>query len=126
MENINTLKIEPGQPVMVRMNGKCENFNINYFVLKKRNGFSDVVITRWADDTISIDTRTCCVRKDNAGKRTNDCTLTTQQTAVLRYILSINFHKQAMEIRSMPNMEKMRERENEARSLPKDAHRRRI
>lgn len=32
--------------------------------------------------------------------------------------------KESMEIKSMPNYEKMRERENESRGLPKDAHRR--
>ncbi|MDD2697010.1 MAG: hypothetical protein PHE52_02540 [Candidatus Pacebacteria bacterium] len=34
--------------------------------------------------------------------------------------------KDSMEIRSMPDFEKMREHENEARGLPKDFHRRLI
>jgi len=35
-------------------------------------------------------------------------------------------NKESMEIRSMPDFEKMREHENEARGLPKDFHRRRF
>ncbi len=86
--------VHPAQPVVVRMNGACEEFDINLTSLKKRNGWSDVVVTRGFDDSFTVNSRTCRPGKDARHHRTNNCALTSEQTEVIRYILSINFQKE--------------------------------
>ncbi len=83
--------ISPGKPIVVRMNGECEEFNINLTSLRKRKRLSDIIVTRWFDDSLSIESRTCCPGTDASRRRTNDSSLTPQQTEVLRHILNSQF-----------------------------------
>ncbi len=86
--------VHPALPVVVRMNGTCEEFDIDSTSLKKRNGWSDVVVTRWPDDSFTVNSRTCRPGKDVHRHRTNNCALTSEQTEVIRYILSVDFQKE--------------------------------
>ena len=82
MADIIGIPIIPGQPVVIRMNGKCEEFNYPVS-LKKRDKWSDVVVTCWQNGSVNIESRTCNVGKEGSGKRTNTCTLTSEQEKII-------------------------------------------
>lgn len=86
-------KVKPDVPVLVRMNGKCEDFDIFQTSLRKKNGFSDVVVVRFRDGSLSIESRACNGGTDSRRKRMNTCTLTIEQAEVVRYIQNCKFEK---------------------------------
>lgn len=79
------------KPVTVRMNGRCERFDEKITVLEKKGGWSDVVVAWWPDDSFLFSSSPFRGQKDARGRKMNICTLTTEQTAVLRAILKIDF-----------------------------------
>jgi len=89
-------EIKPGKPIVIRMSGKWEEFNINTTILRKRKWHSDVMVTRWYDNSIAIASRTCStcdIHWDNRGEGVNRCRLTPVQMKVVNYILNYDFDK---------------------------------
>jgi len=89
-------EIQPGIRIIIRMNGDWEwpDGNVK---LRKRNAWSDIIVTTCRDGSFGIASRICNAMKDAAGKRMNDCALTIEQTRMLNYVLveanSVNLQK---------------------------------
>ncbi len=88
---IATPKVLPGEPVVVRMNGRIDEYDISVTVLRKKSGWSDIIVTRGQDGSLNINSRKRCVEKDARHHLQNNCSLTPEQTRALIYILDVDF-----------------------------------
>lgn len=84
----------PGEPVVIRMNGQWEEYIFNTSVLKHENWRSDVVITRWFDNSVAIRSIGSHAANRNRFDGSNICHLTPAQIKVVNHIINFDFDKE--------------------------------
>jgi len=68
----------PEKPVVIRMDGKCEEFKIGISSLAKKGRESDIIVELLPNGSIAITSR-IVKDKDPSGKQLNVCSLTISQ-----------------------------------------------